>query len=398
MLAKELGIDPAELRRRNFIPPDVFPYKAPGGDIYDSGNYKEALEHALRLCDYAALREEQARQRTQGRYMGIGLCSWVKTGGAGPSSIDPSRSAFEWGRVRVGQNAKVIIYTGASPHGQGLATTFSQIVSETLGIHTDNITMLHGDTEVVTHGVGTFGSRSMAVGGPAVHSAALKIRAKMLRIAAHILKTSTEEVLFEGSIFTIIGRPGAQVTVEEVLKAAYRHGARPDDVEFGLDENSFFQPTGLTFNFGTYVAVVEVDPETGEVELRNLYCVDDQGVVVNPTIVEGQVHGGATQGLGQALYENIIYDQEGQLTTGSLMDYAVPIAEMVPTFVTERMETPSPINALGVKGMGEGPSVGTPPAVVNAVVDALEPFGVRHIEMPLTPERVWRAIQESRTS
>ncbi len=395
LLAKELGIDPAELRRLNFVPPDAFPYTTAGGDTYDSGNYAAALDHALRLSDYPALREEQALLRTQERYMGIGLCSWVKTGGAGPSSINPGNSAFEWGRVRVDQNAKVTVYTGSSPHGQGLETTFAQIVGQVLSVPIDDMTVLHGDTNVVAHGVGTFASRSMAVGGPAVYNAAQKVLAKMLRIAAHLLGIPLEEVTLEDGIFTPRGRAEPQLTVAEVAQAAHSLHARPAEVEYGLDESSFFQPTGLTFNFGTYVAVVEVYPETGDVKVHKLFCVDDQGVVVNPTIVEGQVHGGATQGLGQALYEQIVYDEAGQLTTGSLMDYSLPTAEMVPSFVTARLETPTPLNPLGVKGMGEGPSVGTPPAIVNAVVDALEPFGVRHIEMPLTPERVWRAIQES---
>ena len=396
LLARELGMDPAEVRRRNFVPPEAFPYTTAGGDIYDSGNYAASLDQALDLSDYAALREEQARLRGQGRYMGIGLASWVKTGGVGPFSIDPGNSAFEWGRVRVDPNAQVTVYTGSSPHGQGLETTFSQIAAQVLSVHVDDVTVLHGDTSVVAHGVGTFASRSMAVGGPAIYKAAQKVRAKMLRIAAHRLGVSLEEVTLEDGIFTPQGRAEPRLTMEEVARAAHRLDARPPDVEYGLDESAFFQPTGLTFNSGTYVAVVEVDPETGEVKLHKLFCADDQGVVVNPTIVEAQVHGGATQGLGQALYEQIVYDETGQLITGSLMDYSLPTAEMVPTFVTTHLKTPSPMNPLGVKGMGEGPTTGTPPAVVNAVVDALEPFGVRHIEMPLTPERVWRAIEAGR--
>ena len=396
LLARELDMDPAEVRRRNFVPPDAFPYTTAGGDTYDSGNYAAALDQALKLCDCPALREEQARLRVQGRYMGIGLSSWVKSGGVGPSSIDPGNSVFEWGRVRVDPNAKVTVYTGSSPHGQGLETTFSQIASQVLSVDVDDVTVLHGDTSVVAHGVGTFGSRSMAVGGPAVYNGAQKVRAKMLRIAAHHLGISSEEVTLENGVFTPRGRAEPRLTTGEVAQAAHRLHARPPDMEYGLDESSFFQPAGITFSFGTYVAVVEVDPETGEVDVRKLFCADDQGMVVNPTIVEAQVHGGATQGLGQALYEQIIYDETGQLITGSLMDYSLPTAEMVPPFVTTYLETPSPLNPLGVKGMGEGATTGTPPAIVNAVVDALEPFGVRHIEMPLTPERVWRAIEADR--
>ena len=392
LLARELGMDPAEVRRRNFVPPEAFPYTTASSDTYDSGNYAAALAHVLKLCDYPALREEQARLRAQGRSMGIGLSCWIKSGGIGPFSIDPNNSAFEWGRVRVDRNAGVTVYTGSSPHGQGLETAFAQIAAEVLNVSVDDVTVLHGDTSVIDHGVGTFASRSMAVGGPAVYNAAQKVRAKMTLIAAHLLGVPSQTVTLEDGAFVPQGRTEPRVTVGEVARAAHRLDRRPTEVEYGLDENAFFQPTGLTFNFGAYVAVVEVDPETGKVEVRTLFCVDDQGVVVNPTIVEGQVHGGATQGLGQALYEQIVYDEAGQLMTGSLMDYCLPRAGMVPSFVTAHLETPSPLNPLGVKGMGEGPTVGTPPAIVNAVVDALEPFGVRHIEMPLTPERVWRAI------
>ena len=393
LLARELAIDPAELRRRNFVPPDAFPYVTAGGDTFDSGNYSASLEQALKISNYTALREEQARLRAQGRYMGIGLCSWVKAGGMGPSSEDSRNNFFEWGRVQVGPDAKVTVYTGSSPHGQGLETVFSQIVAQVLGVPIDEITVLHGDTNVIPHGGGTFASRSLAVGGVAIYNAAQKVLSKMLRIAAHRMGIAQEDLVFENGLFTPRGRAEPRLGMAEVAEAAYILELRPSDMEYGLDEASFFQPTDLTYHYGTYVAVVEVDPETGEVNVRDLFCADDQGVVVNPTIVEGQIHGGATQGLGQALYEQIVYDDSGQLVTGSLLDYSLPTAEMVPSFTTARLETPSPVNPLGVKGMGEGPTVGTPPAIVNAVVDALEPLGVRHIEMPLTPERVRKAIE-----
>ena len=392
LLAGELGMDPAEVRHRNFVPPEAFPYTTATGDTYDSGNFAASLEQALTLCHYPALREEQARLRAQGRYLGIGLCSWVKSGGLGPQAFDPRDSFFEWGRVRVDPNGSVTVYTGSSPHGQGLETAFSQIAAEVLGVTLDDVTVLHGDTNMVTHGVGTFASRSLTVGGSAIYNAAQKIRSKMLRIAAHRMGITPEELLFQDGVFTPRGRAEPILKVAEVAQSAYSMHLRPSDVEYGLDEASFFQPTDLTYHYGTYVAVVEVDPETGDVKVRDLFCADDQGVVVNPLIVDGQIHGGAARGLGQALYEQIVYDELGQLVTGSLLDYSMPTAEMIPSFITARLETPSPANPLGVKGMGEGPTVGTPPAIVNAVVDALEPLGVRHIEMPLTPERVRKAI------
>ena len=395
LLAKELDMDPAELRRRNYILPDAFPYTTAGGDIYDSGNYREALELALKMCDYPALRAEQTQLRSQGRYIGIGISSWVKTGGAGPAATDRGSSAYEWARVNVDRAGKVTVYTGSSPQGQGIETSFAQIAAQVLSVPIDDINVVHGDTGVIAHGMGTYASRNMAVGGPAVHNAAKKIRAKMLRIAGHRLDVPPEDVVLEDGVFRVPGATRPEFAFAEVARSAHRLDTRPADMEFGLDEDFFFQPKGLTYNSGTYVALVEVDIETGDVDLRKLFCVDDQGTVVNPIIVEGQVHGGATQGLGQALYEQIVYDEHGQLINGSLMDYSIPTAEMVPSFVTAFIETPSPVNPLGAKGMGEGPTVGTPPAVVNAVVDALAPFGVRHIEMPLTPERVHRAIESA---
>jgi carbon-monoxide dehydrogenase large subunit len=395
MLASDLGMDPAEVRRKNLIPPDVFPYRTPGGDLFDSGDYQAALDKALEVSNYAALRQEQARLRQQGRYMGIGIACWVKSGGFGPSSLDPSSSMPEWGRVKVDRGGKVTVYTGSSPHGQGNHTTFAQVASEVLQVPIEDITVVHGDTAVVNYGMGTYASRAMVVGGTAVYNAAHKVLAKMRRLAAHNLGVSEQDVAFEGGVFTPKSKTAPRLTFAQVAQLSHAVLARPADMEMGLDESSFFQPSNLTFNYGAYIAVVEADPETGDVDLQKMFCVDDQGVIVNPMIVEAQVHGGAVQGIGQALYEHIVYDANGQLLSGSLMDYALPTAEMVPQFITATMETPSPMNPLGVKGMGEGPTTGAPPAVVNAVVDALAPFGVRDIQMPLTPERVWRAVQEA---
>ena len=393
LLADELGMDPTEIRRRNFVPSEAFPYTTASGDIYDTGNYEAALDEAVKISDYPALRLEQARLREHGRYMGIGFSSWIKSGGIGPGSIDPGNSAFEWGRVRMDGEGKVTAYTGSSAHGQGHETTFGQIVAQVLGVPLEDVTVLHGDTSVVAHGVGTFGSRSMAVGGPAIHNAAQKVLAKVMRIAAHRLDVSLEDVVYDGGVFSSRGKAQPRLPLAEVARSAHNPNLRPADMEYGLDESAFFQPTAVTYNSGTYVAIVYVDPETGDTEFDKLVCVDDQGVVVNPIIVDGQIHGGVAQGLGQALYEQVVYDEAGQLINGSLMDYSLPTAEMMPSFVTARIETPSPLNPLGVKGMGEGSTTGTPPAIVNAVVDALKPLGVCHIEMPLTPERVRRAIE-----
>ena len=397
LLAQELKMDPAELRRRNYIPAELFPYQTPGGDVYDSGDYAQAMEIALQLSDYAALKDEQARLRTEGRYIGIGLSSWIKSGGIGPSSINPNASAFDWGRVTMDRAGKVTIYTGSSPHGQGMETTFAQVAASVLPVSVDDIKFISGDTSLVAYGLGTYASRSMVIGGTAIHNAAQKVLAKMRGIAAFRLGVSSDDVALDGNTFVAKDPSKGMLSVQEVAASAYKVTDRPPDMEFGLDESCFYQPKNLTYSYGAYVALVEVDVESGEVDVKNLYCVDDQGVVVNPMVVEGQIHGGAAQGLGQALYEQIIYDESGQLTTGTLLDYCLPTAEMVPPFVTKTMETPSPTNPIGVKGMGEGPTVGTPPAIVNAVVDALAPFGVRHIEMPLTPEKVWRAVQSAQT-
>ncbi len=398
LLAQELKMDPVEIRRRNYIPAEAFPYRTPGGDVYDSGDYASAMETALRVSDYPALREEQARLREEGRYLGIGFASWIKSGGIGPSSINPASSAHDWGRVTMDRAGRVTVYTGSSPHGQGLETTFAQVTASVLPVDVEHIQVVYGDTGLVTHGMGTYASRSMVIGGTAIYNSAEKVLAKMRSIAAFHLGVEPEEVSLEGKSFVAPGSGKKGVSVPEVAAWAYRVTERPQGMEFGLDESCFYQPKSLTYSYGTYVAVVEVDTDSGEVDVRTLYCVDDQGVVVNPMVVEGQIHGGAAQGLGQALYEQIIYDETGQLSTGSLLDYCLPTAEMVPPFVTEQMETPSPTNPIGVKGMGEGPTVGAPPAVVNAVVDALAPFGVRHIEMPLTSEKVWRAIQSGRNA
>ncbi len=400
LLANEIGMDPAEVRRRNFIPADAFPYKTAGGDTYDSGNYEAALDLALNISNYPQLRERQQRLRGDGRYMGIGLSSWAKTGGGGPSPLDPGSNRYEWGRVRVDQHGSVTIYTGSSPHGQGGETAFAQIVGDVLQVPVDDIEVLHGDTGVVTYGMGTYASRALVVGGTAAYNAAQKVLAKMRRLAAHLLDVAPDDIVLQGGRFSQRGNNDSSaphLSFTEVAQAAYMVLARPETEEYGLDESSFYQPSGLTYNSGTYIAVVEVDTDTGDVDLQTFYCVDDQGTIVNPMIVEGQVHGGAAQGIGPALYENIVYDADQQLLSGSLMDYALPTADGMPEFVTAQIETPSPLNPLGVKGMGEGPTTGAPPAVVNAVVDALTPLGVRHIEMPLTPERVWRAIEAART-
>ncbi len=395
-LADELGLDPTEIRRRNYLPPFDQPIRSGGGDMFDSGNYEASLDQVLELSGYDQLREQQKQARAEGRSMGIGVASWVKTGGSGPSPLDPSSSRYEWGRVRVARGGKVTVFTGSSPHGQGGETVFAQIVADVFGVPESDVTVLHGDTSIVAHGVGTYGSRALVTGGMSARIAAEKVRDKMLQLAAHILGCELEQVSLKDGAFRKAGeKEERELSFTEVAEASYQVLSRPTNMEFGLDEDAFYQPSGLTYNFGTYIAVVDVDPETGDVDLQRLFTVDDQGTIVNPMTVEGQVHGGATQGIGQALYEISEYDQAGQLLNGSLMDYALPTAEMTPEFIVAFSETASPLNSLGVKGMGEGPTTGAPSAVVNAVVDALRPLGVKHIEMPLTPERVWRAIQSA---
>jgi carbon-monoxide dehydrogenase large subunit len=396
LVGLELNLDPAEGRERNFPSPKDFPLTLPTGVIYDTANYQKTLKKVLKLSGYSRLRKEQERLRKKGKYLGIGLSTYVEICAMGPSSRMPA-GGWEFGMVRVEPTGKVTAYSGTSPHGQGEETTFAQIVAEGLGIPYDDVTVYHGDTSVVQHGIGTFGSRTTAVGGTAIYGATERLKKKMARIAAYQLKVKPGELLFaDGKLQTSDG--SKSVGFGEVVAEAYLARRLPPGIEPGLTEQMVFEPSNFTFPFGAHVAVVVVDSETGEVQLRNYYAVDDCGRILNPMLVDGQIHGGLAQGIGQALWEDLVYDESGQLVTGSLMDYVIPKAHHFPWFETANTETRTPVNPLGVKGVGEAGTIASTPAIVNAVVDALRPFGVRHVDMPLRPEKVWRLMQKGRAA
>jgi len=384
VLAAELGLDPVDVRRRNFIQPAAFPYTTLSGAIYDSGDYELALNRALELLDYRQLREEQARLRQEGRYLGIGFSTYVEICGLGP---------WESATVRVEGSGKVTVLTGASPHGQGQETTFAQLAADELGVPIDDVVVLHGDTAVVATGVGTFGSRATAVGGPAIMMCTAKIREKATRLAGHMLEALPDDVVYAEGRMYIRGHPESALTLPEIAAAAYAGANLPPNTEAGLEATSFFGPSNSTFPFGTHIAVIEIEAQTGEPKLLRYVAVDDCGTVINPLLVDGQIHGGIAQGIGQALYEEAVYDDSGQLLSGSLMDYAIPTANMLPRYETDRTETPTPVNELGAKGVGEAGTIAAAGAVVNAAVDALAPFGVRHVDMPLKAEKIWRLLQ-----
>jgi len=387
LIAAELGMDSVEVRRRNYLKPEQFPYRTPTGSTYDSGDYESSLTAALELADYAALRGEQARRRAQDAdsLMGIGIASYVEMCGFGP---------YESGLVRVEPGGTVTVYTGSSPHGQGGETTFAQIVADEIGADYDKIVVRHGDTGAAPMGVGTFGSRGLAIGGSAVVRAAEKVRDKAVKIAAHMLEASPGDIEFVEGQYRVKGVPSRSLGLAEIAERAY--GTRlPDDIESGLEATDFFRPPDFIYPFGTHLAVVEIDRETGIITLREYYSVDDCGPRISPLLVAGQIHGGLAQGIGQALLEEVIFDDEGQLLTGSMMDYAMPRADTFPPFTLGETVTPTSLNPLGAKGIGEAATIGSTPAVVNAVMDALKPYGVRHLDMPLTPRKIWEAISSA---
>ncbi len=398
--AAAAGLDPAEFRRRNFIQPDAFPYQTQVALAYDSGNYPQALDKALKLADYDGLRARQAERRADpkgGKLLGIGLSSYIEACGIAPSAVVGSLGAqaglWESAKVRVHPSGSVTVYSGSCAHGQGHETTFSQIVSDRLGIDMDQIDIVQGDTEEVQFGMGTYGSRSAAVGGSAIVKSLDKIIAKGKKIAAHLLEASVDDIEFENGEFKVKGSPGQAKAWGEVVLNAYLAHNLPEDLEPGLEETSFYDPANFTYPFGTHVAIVEIDPETGEIEILRYVAVDDCGNQINPMIVEGQIHGGIAHGLGQALWEEARYDESGQLTSGTLLDYALPRAHHLVTYELEHTVTPCPHNPLGVKGIGEAGAIASPAAVANAVCDALKPFGVDHVDMPFTPEKIWRTLQ-----
>lgn len=390
IVARDLKMDPIELRRRNFPAPSEFPFKTAAGLFYDSGDYGRALDVALERAGIANLRAEQKRLREAGRLIGIGISSYVEICGIGPSTAVPA-GGWESAAVRIEPSGKVTVLTGSSPHGQGEETSFAQIAADHLGVALEDVTVKHGDTNEVQYGIGTFGSRNMAVGGAALVQALDRVRVKAQRLAAHLLKVSADAVEFGGGVFS---GGGSSLSLSEVAAAAHNAKSMPEGFEPGLVANASFEPPNFTFPFGTHVCVVEIDRETGEPRILRFIAVDDCGNAINPLLIDGQIHGGIVQSIGQALYEEAVYDQAGQLVTGEFMDYAIPRAHQCPRIETERTETPSPVNPLGVKGVGEAGTIGATPAIVNAVLDALEPFGVRHIDMPLKPEKIWRIIEK----
>ncbi|MCY4488375.1 MAG: xanthine dehydrogenase family protein molybdopterin-binding subunit [Deltaproteobacteria bacterium] len=392
LIARELDMDPVELRRKNFAQPSDFPLQVATGLAYDSGNYQAALDRALEMVGYQDLRAEQKRLREEGRHLGIGFSTYVEICAMGPSAALPA-GGWESGTVRMDFTGKATVLTGVSPHGQGEETTFAQIVSDDLGVPIEDVAVKHGDTAVVPNGIGTFGSRGISVGGTAVYMATQQVREKAEAIAANVLECSTDDLEFEDGKFTVKGVPDKGITIQEVALQAHVATKLPAGMEPGLQATSVFEPSNFTFPFGTHICVVEVDTQSGEIEIKKYVAVDDCGKVINPMIVDGQVQGGIAQGLGQALLEEVIYDEDGQLVTGSLMDYAVARAEDLPPLEFDRTETPSPVNPMGVKGVGEAGTIGSTPSIVNAVVDALAPFGVKHIDMPLKPEKIWRLCQ-----
>ena len=400
MFAQEIGMDPAEVRRKNLIPPFEDGHAVATGVMYDTGNYEPAFDKALEMAGYREFRKEQERARSEGRYLGIGLSTYVEICGLAPSAVVTSLGlqygAWESAMVRVHPTGKVSLYTGSSSHGQGHETTFAQVAASELGIPMEDIEVVHGDTAQLQFGVGTFGSRSAAVGGTAILLSVEKIKDKAKKLAAHQLEAAEEDMVYEDGKLFVQGAPAQAKTFQEIALASHMASNLPEGMEPGLEALSYFDPKNFTWPFGTHVALVEVDANTGEVKLLRYIAVDDVGNVINPMIVDGMIHGGITQGIGQALQEEAIYDENGQLLTGSMMDYAVPTAEDLPSFELERTVTPSTTNPLGVKGAGETGTIGSSPAVINAVVDALSPFGVKHIDMPAKPERVWRLMQSAK--
>ena len=395
LAAHEMGVDPVELRRKNLIPPDAFPYETPVVLTYDSGNYEPALDKALNLAGYADLRSQQEAGRAEGRLLGIGLSTYVEACGPAPSKVAGAiggRAGFyESASVRVHPTGKVQVFTGSHSHGQGHETTFAQIVADRLGIDMGDVEIVHGDTGEIPFGMGTYGSRSLSVGGTAIYKALDKIEAKARKIAAHKLEASEDDLDFKNGSFTVRGTD-ASIGFGDIALTAYIPHDYPEGVEPGLEENAFYDPANFTYPFGTHISLVEVDPDTGQVELLKYVAVDDVGVVINPLVLHGQIHGGIAHGVGQALLEGALYDDNGQLLSASYLNYTMPRADDLPSFELDGTVTPCPHNPLGVKGAGETGTIASTPCVVNAVVDALWHKGVRDLQMPLTAERVWRAM------
>jgi carbon-monoxide dehydrogenase large subunit len=396
MLAVELKMDPAELRRKNFIQPQQFPFATQMGAVYDSGDYEKALDLALKTAQWESLKAERDAARAQGRLVGLGLSMYVEVCGIGPSSALPT-GGWEHSQVTIERDGRISATTGASPHGQGNETTFAQMLADQFSIPLEHITILHGDTGVVKQGIGSFGSRSQAVAGTALHMAGAKVKAKMAKFAAALLEAHEDDLVFENGTIAVKGAPASSKSFASVAAYAYVPVPLPEGLEPGLSDEAFFEPGNNTYPFGCHISMLEIDRQTGEPTLLKLVAVDDAGNLINPLIVEGQIHGGLAQGIGQALIEEVVYNEDGQLLTGSFMDYALPRAIDFPRFELAATVTPTPVNPLGAKGVGEAGTLGSTPCVVAAAVDALSEFGVKHIDMMLRPEKLWRIIQGGRS-
>ncbi len=395
-LANELDVDPADVRRKNFIPAFEDGHDVATGLTYDSGDFAMSLDMATEKIGYQELREEQKRLRAEGKYIGIGITTYSEICGLGPSQVAGAvgfqGGLWEGAIVRFHPSGKVNVAIGSSPHGQGEETTFAQIISHELGVDVDDVNIMHGDTSQTPMGWGTYGSRTTAVSGAAVAIAARKIKDKATQIAAHLLEAAVEDIDYENGNFFVKGSPDQAKTIQDIALMANVAWDMPEGVEPGLEASTFYDPPNFTYPFGTHIAVVELDKDTGRIDVNRYLACDDCGPQINPMIVEGQIHGGVVQGIGPVLCEGAVYDEDGQLLTGSMLDYALPRADMFPEIETSSSVTPSPHHPLGVKGVGETGTIASTITVYNAVMDALKPFGVEKLDMPLTPEKVWRAI------
>ncbi len=399
--ARAIKMDAIELRKKNFIPKFSGAYQTHVAVVYDSGDYAAPLEKLLHMLDYKKFRAEQEAARRQGRMLGVGFSTYIEACSIAPSKLVGALGAgaglYESGKVRVHPTGMVTVYTGSHSHGQGHETTFAQLVADELQIPIEQVEVVHGDTGAIPFGMGTYGSRSASVGGTALHMSVGKIKEKAKKIAAHLLEASPSDIEYLNGQFQVKGTPGKAVPFGAVALTAYVPHNYPEGLEPGLEETSFYDPSNFCFPFGAHACIVEVEPDTGQVKILRYLAVDDVGNVINPMIVDGMVHGGIAQGVGQALWEGAVYDDSGQLVTGTMMDYALPKADSLPLYETDRTVTPTPVNPLGIKGAGETGTIAATPAVMNAIVDALAPLGVDHIEaMPLTPERVWKTIQAAK--
>jgi len=399
VLAYDLEMDPAELRLKNFIQPEQFPYMSKTGWLYDSGDYEPAMRKAMEMAGYDELRKEQAEKRERGELMGIGISFFTEAVGAGPrKDMDILGLGMADGcELRIHPTGKAVVRLSVKTQGQGHETTFAQIIAHEIGIPPEDIDVVHGDTDNTPFGLGTYGSRSTPVSGAAAALVARKVRDKAQIIASGMLEASVADIEYEAGTFRVKGDPEKSVTIQDVAMRAHGAGDLPDGIEGGLEAQICYNPENLTYPFGAYICVVDVDPGTAEVKVRRFIAIDDCGTQINPMIIEGQVHGGLADGVGMALMEMISFDEEGNCLAGSLMDYLIPTAMEVPDWETGHTVTPSPHHPIGAKGIGESATVGSPPAVVNAVVDALKPYGIRHADMPLTPSRVWETMQGNHT-